>query len=223
MKRGPPPIRGFDLAIPVALMRGSVMLFRKSPWYACDFTINGNGIFSVVRLRMARRIRATIDEIAHIFSDAIADLAAIPSGGPLSRELWLYSRHRTLRFFRLGDAGLVEIDCYGMAFVNGRPVISLMMPENFRNADPARMAGSGAVFCRPGQSGPPGPAGSSAGNSRSVIFRWLAKRDAGKNTGTPGPVPGRDGQTAGSPGPKKDPATENSYPPREKRGAGGDM
>jgi len=203
MKRGPPPAKGFDLAIPVAHMRGSVMLFRQSPWYSCDFTINGNGIFAVVRLRMATRFRATIEEITRDYPDDIASLAAIPGGGPLSRELWFYSRYRTLRFFRLGDAGLIEIDCYGMAFVNGKPVITVAMPGIPVRPDSLH-AGPAPGLPTPGLPGSSGPHGSASGTPRNPVIRWLTKKNAGKNpvTGEPVPsVPANPVYDAGASGP----------------------
>jgi len=212
MKRGPPPAKGFDLAIPVAHMRGSVMLFRQSPWYSCDFTINGNGIFAVVRLRMATRSRSTIAEIARDYSEDISCLAEIPGGGPLSRELWVYSRYRTLRFFRLGDAGLIEIDCYGLAFVNGKPVITVAMPGSSGRPD-ARCTGAAPGLPAPGLPGSPGPPVSAAGSSRNPVIRWLTKKNAGKtpvtgepappgpanpvhDTGVSGPAPAGNGKSA---------------------------
>ena len=80
VKRGPAPTKGFDFAIPVARRRGRVMRFQSSPWYVADFTIHGNGILSLVRLRLARRLYATIAEITSDFSDTIAELGTVPGG-----------------------------------------------------------------------------------------------------------------------------------------------
>jgi hypothetical protein len=123
MKRGPEPVKGFEAAIPVALRRGQVMRFRSSPAYVSNFLIYGNGLLILVCLRLARRLsRATIAEISADYIDAIAGLCTVPCGGPVSCELWLYSRHGAMRFFRVGAAGLEEIDRDGVPFVKGQPV-----------------------------------------------------------------------------------------------------
>lgn len=194
MKRGPAPARGFEIAIPVAHMRGSVMLFRQSPWYASDFTITGYGHFAVVRLRMAQRIRATIEEISKRFFEDITCLSTIPGGGPLVRELWLYSRHGMLRFFRLEEAGLIEIDCYGFSFVNGRPVIPLTKPAlpgtvNPVPTGPAAGGVAGSIVHPPTVPGDLARAKSPAAGPRGPIVRWLVKMNAGHNPVFDGTAP----------------------------------
>jgi hypothetical protein len=182
MKRGPPPARGFDIAIPIGLIRGRVMLFQPLPDHVCDFTITGNGIFALVRLMSATRLHASITEITREYSDAIAGLLTIPFGGPVSRELWLYSRYGTMRFFRVAEAGLVEIDCYGFLFVNGKPVITL---PAIPCVSPCP---SGQAVTGPGDSAPAGlavtgPPGSGPMNPKSPIIRWLKKKNASKKPG----------------------------------------
>ena len=222
MKRGPVPARGFEVAIPIAQMRGSVMHFRQSQWYAGDFTIAGNGIFAVVRLRRAQRIRATIGEITRIFDEDIRSLATIPGGGPLVRELWLYSRHSVLRFFRLEETGLIEIDCYGFSFVNGKPVVPLTMPARPGTltpvpAGPPAMGEAGSMVHPPAVQGDGDRPGVAAAGSRGPIAYWLMRLNAGKNpvpektnspdpasmvkkTGTAGPGMAGYGLPAKSPG-----------------------
>jgi len=161
------------------------MRFQSSPWYVADFTIHGNGILSLVRLRLARRLYATIAEITSDFSDTIAELGTVPGGGPVSRELWLYSRYGALRFFRLEEAGLIEIDLYGIAFVNGKPVVSVLAPPP---SDPGSVNQAGtAPVSAPGN--PTGPLGTSpvTGQAapgtldpRGPIARWLRKRNASR-------------------------------------------
>ncbi|MEI7857905.1 MAG: hypothetical protein WCH85_10435 [Methanomicrobiales archaeon] len=181
MSRGPPPARGFDVAIPVALMRGRVMQFQPSQDHICDFSIAGNGILALVRLMMAPRLHAPIAEIIRDYSDAINGLCAIPFGGPISRELWLYSRYGILRFFRLIETGLIEIDGYGFPFVNGRPVIILSVPPV---ANPAP-ASPGEIV--PGLSSLPsslpivnGATGPGSLDPRNPIIRWLKKKKIGR-------------------------------------------
>ncbi|MDO9325427.1 MAG: hypothetical protein Q7T80_10780 [Methanoregula sp.] len=181
MSRGPPPARGFDVAIPVALMRGRVMLFQPSQDHICDFTIAGNGILALVRLMMAPRLHATIAEITRDYSDAVHGLGAIPFGGPVSRELWLYSRYGILRFFRLAETGLIEIDGYGFPFVNGRPVIILSAPPiaNPAPASPGDIVPglSSLTPSLPSVNGAPGPGPL---DPRNPIIRWLKKKKIGR-------------------------------------------
>ena len=180
MKRGPPPIKGFDIALPIALVRGRVMLFQPLPDHVCDFTITGNGIIALVRLMTATRLHASIAEITHEYSGAIAGLSTIPFGGPVSRELWLYSRYGTLRFFRVAEVGLVEIDCHGFLFVSGKPVTEL--PEipaaNRIPSGPTIPVLSTSMPAAPVAAVPPG---SNHYNPKSPIIRWLKKKNAGKN------------------------------------------
>ena len=92
---------------------------------------------------MILRLHATIAEITIEYAAAVHGLCTIPFGGPVSRELWLYTRHGTLRFFRVTEAGLVEIDSFGFPFVNGKPVT--MLPAfpgaNLLPTGPAARAG----------------------------------------------------------------------------------
>jgi len=166
MKRGPEPVKGYDAAIPAALRRGRVMRFRSSPEYAGNFLFYGNGLLVLVCLRLARRLsRATLAEISADFPEAIAGLSTVPCGGPVSRELWLYSRHGALRFFRVGGDGcLEEIDRDGMAFVDGKPLSkSLPAPDNTGLSASAPVSG---IQSGQGSTGTPGH-----------IIRWLKKME----------------------------------------------
>ena len=178
MKRGPEPVKGYDAAIPVALRRGRVMHFRSSPSYVSGFLFYGNGLLVLVSLRLARRLfHATLAGISAEYADAIAGLCTLPCGGPVSRELWLYSRYGALRFFRVGDNGsLVEIDRDGVPFVDGKPVVA-SQPAPIDAGSPAP-----APVCSV-------PAGSGSIDPRSPIVRWLAKRNAMKKTGADGAGP----------------------------------
>lgn len=117
MTRGRPPQKGLDVAIPIAQERGKVMEFRQSSENLCEFLIIGNGCLAVVRVRKARRLHGTIVDVETDFSDTVIQARTIPCGGPVSRELWLYSRFCVMRFFRIMDTGLTEIDRYGLPFV----------------------------------------------------------------------------------------------------------
>jgi hypothetical protein len=105
--------RGIAFAIPFALRRGYVNVFVPSILNIGEFLITGNGLFILVSVRFARKFSASIAEIEAGFTDAINCLRQVPRNGPVSCELWIYSRYGTLRHLRIGDTGLVEIDCYG--------------------------------------------------------------------------------------------------------------
>lgn len=175
MKRRTEPVKGFDVAIPVALRRGRVMHFRSSPAYVSEFLFYGNGLLVLVSLRLARRLfHATPARISEEYTDAIAGLCTVPCGGPVSRELWLYSRYGALRFFRVGEDGsLEEIDRDGVPFVDGKPVV----------ASPPAPGDAGSPEPTPGCSVPAGPDDTAPS---SPIVRWLAKRNAMKKSGADG-------------------------------------
>jgi hypothetical protein len=198
MKRGPPPAKGFDIALPIALMRGRVMQFQPLPDHVCNFTITGNGIFALVRLMSATRLHAAIAEIDWIYTDAITGLCSIPFGGPVSRELWLYSRYGTMRFFRLLETGLIEIDCHGFPFINGKPVVALPTspgPDPFPSGLAVPVPGS-PVPAAPAATGLPDPG---PYDPKSPIIRGLERKNAEKK-----PEPGVNDPI--DLGVKKDPA-----------------
>ncbi|MEN6395972.1 MAG: hypothetical protein ABFC78_05760 [Methanoregula sp.] len=182
MSRGPPPTKGFDIAMPIALMRGRVMLFQSLPDHVCNFTIAGNGIFALVRLMSATRLHATIAEITWNYSDAVAGLCTIPFGGPVSRELWLYSRYGVLRFFRVTVEGLEEIDHCGFSFVNAKAVTAL--PEIH---DPNQLSSVQAVSLPrdpvPAVKAVTESPGTEPFDPGSPIICWLKKKNAGKKPG----------------------------------------
>ena len=173
MKSGPEPVKGYEVAIPVALRRGRVMHFRSSPAYVSEFLFYGNGLLVLVGLRLARRLfHATLAGISAEYADTIAGLCTLPCGGPVSRELWLYSRHGALRFFRVGaDGGLEEIDRDGVPFVDGKPV-GVRVPAAGKAGSPGPAPVAGV------------PAGSGSTDPGSRIIRWLKKRNAMKKSGT---------------------------------------
>jgi hypothetical protein len=100
-----------------------------------DLMVSGGGILAIIRLQNAPRLYGTPAEIAREFSDAIARLRLHPAGGPVSRELWLYSRYGVLRFFRVLGDGIVEIGADGK-----EPAAGPVMPA------PVGRAGSGKII-----------------------------------------------------------------------------
>ena len=171
MRRGPKIFRGLELAIPFALRRGHIMVFMATLLNLAEFLITGNGLFVLVRVRLARRIRAGIVDIESEFEDAIDGLRLVPRTGPVSCELWLYSKHGILRHFRVENSRLVEVDCYGTPLDQLKP-----------SAGPALMPNPTGSLPGPA---PAGTAGSLAAgfDPKSPIVRWLKKWNAAQSTG----------------------------------------
>jgi hypothetical protein len=179
MRRGPQISQGLALVLPFALKRGHVMIFMAALLNLADLLITGNGLFVLVRVCLARRIRGSIGETETEFADAIAGLRLVPRTGPVSCELWLYSQHGTLRHFRVEDARIVEIDCYGTPPGPVNPGAGPKIPADATGTEPGP-APAGAVA---------GP-GASVIDPKSPIYRWLVKWNAAQKAG----------ETAGSAG-----------------------
>jgi len=125
MTRGRPPQKGLDEAIPVAKLRGSILHFKQVEECAADFEILSADRIIIVRVKRTRRLHCSIPEIEKQFSEPILRLRSLPASAFLYRELWVWSQYATWRFFRLLDAGIVEIDCYGGLRVH--PVTELVV------------------------------------------------------------------------------------------------
>jgi hypothetical protein len=183
LSRGPVPGNGFDVAIPLAERRGRVMFFQRMSQDFCDFMISGAGFIAFVRLRLAGRLHGPVAEISADFSGTIAGLGSFPVNVQIFRELWLYSRRGALRFFRLGAAGLVEIDCFGIPFVNGRPAVAVLAPAGITGLLPTGPVPPGLPGAGAGSSPAAGPILPGGLDPKSPIVRWLVKRNAGKKPG----------------------------------------
>ena len=192
MKRGPLMPRGIALAIPLALKRGHVMVFIRTLLNLGEFLITGNGQFVLVGVRFARKFLASIAEIEAEFAEVITGLRLVPRAGPVSCELWLYSRYGSLRHFRICDAGLVELDSSGTPLDQLKPVASGISPNSDNVPMPTVTAAAGS----PAHGTP---------DTRSHILRWLKKwnaaRVAGKGSDAMGSSELKKILDAGEPGP----------------------
>ena len=178
MKRGPAPNRGLRIAIPVALALGRVIFFMASPYYPGDFMIAGNGYLGIIRLRLSEKIRATLPEIQKDYSRSVVELASLPRGGPVCYELWLYSRYGRLRFFRITETGLEELDRSSIVFMGRKPEVTGREDAGAGGPRPSCPAGrvdSGTPVAAPAGAGNADPSGR--------IRRWLAKRNAAIRAG----------------------------------------
>lgn len=212
--------RGISLALPVALRRGHVMAFLPGLTNLGEFLIAGNGHFDLVGIRFARRIRASLHEIEKEFAEAIADLRLAPRTGPVSCELWLYSRYGTLRHFRVNDNAIAEVDLFGLPLARAKPAaVTNPVGKNPAGNDPVPVPEIPAAVPFDSRS-----------HSIRYLVKWNAARRAGKKVwemdgNEPGAIPGTDGKkkrrtvrgsSAGTPVP-----TEGIGTPREKGGIEG--
>lgn len=176
MKRGPLMPRGIELAVPVALRRGQVGVFIRSLVTTAEILITGNGRFVLVGVRYARKFCACIAEIEAEFAEVITMLRLVPRTGPVSCELWLYSRYDTLRHFRIDDAGLVELDAYGIPLDEARPAEAAVLPDRAASIPPDASAAP-AASSAPESRAPASP------DKRGPVLRWLAKWNAARLAG----------------------------------------
>jgi hypothetical protein len=198
------------------------MIFFPSLTNIGEFLITGNGYFVLVGIRFARRIRAALAEIEAEYAEAIVDLQLAPRTGPVSCELWLYSRYGTLRYFRVNDTALAEIDQYGMPLPRAKPAAVTGPAENEQTPD-------GSVMFEVPAAGPV--------DKRGAVLRYLAKWNAARLAGKKvwemdgsetGAIPGT-GKTAGMkkrasrnrPAPADPVTPESTGAPREKGGSPG--
>jgi hypothetical protein len=170
MKRGPSPTRGLKAAIPFAHKLGQPMLFLPSPACPVDFMIAAPGYLGLIRLRLTEKKNATLAEIAKEYSRQIAEISALPRGGPVSYELWLYTRHGGLRFFSVTATGIIEID--------RSLLLSQLRPEGSARCESVTSipAGQNVPVSSPN---PAQAAETVAGGSDPYrkFRRWLAKRN----------------------------------------------
>ena len=147
------------------------MVFIPSLLNLGEFLLSGNGLFVIVRVRLARKLSTSIAGIEREFAEVIAGLRLVPRNGPVSCELWLYSRYGTLRHFRIVDDGLVEIDCYGIPLHQVKPVVTGPPPGGSDTTLSHETADTGPAV--PGTAAP-----------RDPILCWLAKKNAARKAGT---------------------------------------
>jgi hypothetical protein len=110
MSRGPKPRRAYKVAIPIAGRRGKIQMAGNGPENLFDFIIISAVPVAFVRVKYAGRILVPLTEITAEYHEEILRLKSISHDTTISRELWLCSKHGTLRFFRIIADGLVELD-----------------------------------------------------------------------------------------------------------------
>ena len=113
MTRGPVPQKSIETALPVARARGIVACCTPGPTGTCDFVICEPVQTTLVRVRPGRRLHCPVPEIAEQFAEPVGRLRLVPDTADRSRELWVVGQYGTIRFFRIGNTGLTEIDRNG--------------------------------------------------------------------------------------------------------------
>jgi hypothetical protein len=114
MTKGRPATTGVDDAVVIARKRGCVMRIVYGLESLSDLVIRTAAYVAFVKTRRTEKITATIQEIEHAYRNLIAKLRLFPVSAEILRELWIYSKHGTYRFFRVNEAGLEEVDRNGM-------------------------------------------------------------------------------------------------------------
>ena len=114
MSRGRPPTKGMDIAMPVAKARGRVIELVQNGDTPGDFGIIVGGVVTFVSFCRADPFRCTPAEIEVENRLRIARLRSVPASVHVLRELWIYSKYGSLRFFRVEDTWLLEIGPDGM-------------------------------------------------------------------------------------------------------------
>jgi hypothetical protein len=115
MTRGRLPVKAQEAADPVAMKRGTVQHYRYEPGSIFSFTIFGKFCDAHVRMKCVRRLCCSVKDFERDLAGILAAIRLTASGPGISRELWLCSPRYALRFFRVDDAGLVELDMNGLA------------------------------------------------------------------------------------------------------------
>jgi hypothetical protein len=111
MTRGRPPQKALDEALPVARARGDLLEFREaSPPFECDFMFLAPDRPGVVWVKRTRHLWCMPEDLAAQCGEAIIYYRHLPVPAYASREIWFWSPYSVFRYFRIEDAGLVELD-----------------------------------------------------------------------------------------------------------------
>ena len=109
MTRGRPPQKALHEALRIARTRGVVLKIQQEPESAGDLMVLSGMQASLVRVKRTLRLHCTLHETEVHFADAIRMLRTVPVPAGIRRELWVWSRYRTWRFFVVGESGLEEL------------------------------------------------------------------------------------------------------------------
>jgi len=145
MTKGRPATTGVDDAVVIAHKRGCVMRIVYGLESISDLVIRTAAYIVFVKTRRTGKITATIQEIEHAYHNLIAELRLFPVSAQILRELWIYSKHGTYRFFRVGEAGLAEVDRNGMPVAPPGEIAAPAVPGELLLTDEQIIPGSMAM------------------------------------------------------------------------------
>jgi hypothetical protein len=114
MTKGRPATTGIGDAVVIARKRGCTTRVVYGLESVCDLFIRTAAHVAFIKTRRTEKITATIREIEYAYQNLIGELRLFPESAQILLELWLYSKHGTYRFFRIGEAGLAEVDRDGI-------------------------------------------------------------------------------------------------------------
>ncbi|HNX16859.1 MAG TPA: hypothetical protein PKM50_00860 [Methanoregula sp.] len=113
MTKGRHPELGRKLAVTAASQRGRVHIIDQGKDRVLDILITTSSQVILVTVGRSEHISEPVQKIEEEYRESVCRIRTIPDGGPVCRELWLYSRYKTLRFFRIVNHGIIELSADG--------------------------------------------------------------------------------------------------------------
>jgi len=113
MTRGRPSTTGISGAVTVARARGEFVPIGNCPESVFSFLIRTPATLTFVRVQYVTSLYLPVADVGDQLRDLIAQLRSRRS--PAVAELWMYNKHGSYRWFRIGDNGLIELDNRGDA------------------------------------------------------------------------------------------------------------
>jgi len=148
MTRGRTPWKAIGRALAIAAGRGIVRMYERGPGTGPTFTIRRTGRLDIVAVNRLAGIDIEASGIEAAARAEIADLRLHPSCPEISREVWGVSKQYFIRFFRVLDAGIVELDESGEPLPAGTALIKNFVPGPVRFLR-RRMRGMVPAVARP--------------------------------------------------------------------------
>ena len=142
MTRGRPSTTGISGAAPVARARGEFVPFGTSPESVFSFMIRTPATLTFVRVQYVTSLYLPVADVGEQHRDLIAQLRS--RSGPAVPELWLYNKHGSYRYFRTGEAGLIELTSRGEA-VPGRGAGDADLASRLEDVENCSGKGTGTV------------------------------------------------------------------------------
>ena len=117
--------KSLNEALRIARTRGVVLKIQQEPESPGDLMVLNGMQGSLVRVKRTLRLHCTLQETEAHFADAIKKLRSVPVPAGIRRELWVWSRYRTWRFFVVVERGIEELVMMVQQIV---PIRSMSLP-----------------------------------------------------------------------------------------------